>query len=162
MDACSCPYRFALHPSPLPNANVHGSRNPPRELLNFRVVTMAPIFWFRSIQVAIAVLLYQHMVSLIDHPIRFRWSFRGKDPLPFDDHHTYFHVNCATIHWWTAGHRRCEGSTTASGNLTRTKMAPGRHPDELFARGGRARRWLDSRSAAPARPAARLTPEGAS
>lgn len=86
----------------------------PFETLTFQAITLAPIFIVPLHPGGvIAVLLYQHSVSLIDHSgIRFSMIFPWQGPAAFhDDHHTYFHVNFAqTIHWWDHlfGTWRCE------------------------------------------------------
>ena len=86
----------------------------PFETLTFQAITLAPIFLVPLHPAGvIAVLLYQHSVSLIDHSgIRFGMIFPWQGPAAFhDDHHTYFHVNFAqTIHWWDHlfGTWRCE------------------------------------------------------
>ncbi len=76
----------------------------PLETLTFQAITLAPIFLVPLHPGGvIAVLLYQHSVSLIDHSgIRFGMVLPWQGPAAFhDDHHTYFHVNFAqTIHWW--------------------------------------------------------------
>jgi lathosterol oxidase len=76
----------------------------PFELLTFQAITFAPIFLVPLHPIGvISVLIYQHLVSLIDHSgIRFGMLLPWQGPAAFhDDHHTYFHVNFAqTIHWW--------------------------------------------------------------
>ncbi len=110
------PYKFAhrIHhryrtPSAFTALAAH-----PFEILTFQAISLAPIFVVPLHPGGvIAVLLYQHSVSLIDHSgVRFGMVLPWQGPAAFhDDHHTYFHVNFAqTIHWWDRifGTWRCE------------------------------------------------------
>ena len=131
------PYRFAhcIHhryrtPSAFTAVAAH-----PFELLTFQVISMSPIFFIPLHPAGvIAVLLYQHTVSLIDHSgIRFGMVLPWQGPAAFhDDHHTYFHVNFAqTIHWWDRifGTWRCEELNQR--RVCRAKTNLGRRSVEL-------------------------------
>ncbi len=68
----------------------------PAEFVLYQSVALAPLF-FLPIPVAgaIAVLLYQNFVALVDHSgVKLRSSVPLQPPPQFhDDHHVYFHVN---------------------------------------------------------------------
>jgi lathosterol oxidase len=100
------PYRFmhrVHHRFRTPSAFTAVAAHP-FEILTFQAIALLPIFILPLHPGGvIAVLLYQHSVSLIDHSgVRFGMVLPWQGPAAFhDDHHVYFHVNFAqTIHWW--------------------------------------------------------------